>query len=698
MTPRMRLSGRLVALFLLASLCTGAQRPAWAQAAWIERAAASSLPAAPKLDAALDQALSALQRQAFDHPDQALQALRRLQSDAAYAAFEAQILSAEGRIQMRLGNSAQTLAIADRLAQDPQRLARAHVLRAEEADYAGRSEEAAEHAAKALSALAPWCSAEREAKQSLQLGCDFRNAWAALRLIEEKQQGDGAFAQAEVTARWRQALADASGDEHLRALSMGALALLSQRMDQPEQAKRWLTQALQLAQGNPLLQAHVKGYEATLASRQGQLEVQVRALDEALDLANKADAPHVAAYMQLNLADANLRLGQAAKAKALVLQALPTLQRYGDQRPERSARNNLIQSLILLRQFELAHREIAKLDLMPKDQAGKVHLMEELREQAEAWAAAGRPKEAIANFHQERKLNAELVARNRESSLDQLKVKFDSERKQRELELLMRDKSLVERQLANRQLAQQVGFAVAVLLALSLVLAGVMVKRVRAANKKLKANEALLRAQSERDPLTDLANRRYFLAVMEQQQTPQQASFNGALMMIDIDHFKHVNDQHGHGIGDVVICEVARRLSHAVRAEDLVVRWGGEEFLVFAPDVSQEQLKALAERVLQGVGATPIDTEDGPLRITVSVGFAHFPLPPSNLVLPWEQAVNWADMALYTAKSQGRNRAMGIATVDARDTDALTQIEADFDAACSSERVSLIQVLGPQAA
>ncbi|MEJ6007094.1 GGDEF domain-containing protein [Paucibacter sp. AS339] len=681
---------------LTLSLSVMAALPSMAQTAANDYAGAAK-SALPVFDAALDQQLSALQLQAFDRPTQALQTLRQWQAEPAKQGFAAQLLATEARIQMRLDNSPAVLAIANRLAQDPQQQARAHVLRAEEADYGGRAEEASQHADKALAALAPWCAEAKPAVQAISEGCDFRSAWSALRLREEKQQNEGAMARAEATSLRRLALAEAGHDQFLRVMSMASLGLLNQLMEQAEPARRWITQALQIAQGDALMLAHVKGYEAAMAARLGQTQAQVRALDEALDFAKKADAPHVAAYFQVSLADANLRLGQPARAKALVEQALPRLHEYGDHRPERAARNNLIQALILLGQFDAAHREILLSEQASKDQVGKATQMEELREQGEAWAKAGRPKEAIANFHLERKLNAELVARNREASLEQLKVKYDSDRKQTELDLLVRDKSLVERQLANRQLAQQVGFAVAALLGLSLILAGVMVNRVRVANKKLKANEALLRAQSERDPLTELANRRYFLTVMEQQQSPKEATFNGALMMIDIDHFKHVNDQYGHGIGDVVICEVARRLSQAVRAEDLVVRWGGEEFLVFAPDVGQEQLAQLAERVLNGVGGTPVATEDGPLRVTVSIGFAHFPLPPSKLTLPWEQAVNWADMALYTAKSQGRNRAMGIATVDARDTDALVQIEADFDAACSSERVSLTQVLGPQA-
>ena len=286
-----------------------------------------------------------------------------------------------------------------------------------------------------------------------------------------------------------------------------------------------------------------------------------------------------------------------------------------------------------------------------------------------------------------------LTARHRESSLQQLKLKYDSERKQRDLALLVSKQALVDRQLSNRQLASQVGYAVAALLGLSLLLGAVMVRRVHLTNKRLKANEVLLRAQSERDPLTDLANRRHFLAVMNQQAQP---AFNGALLMVDIDHFKHVNDEHGHGIGDVVICEVARRLSHAVRQNDLVVRWGGEEFLgVCCRRQCRAAMRAGRTHPAQRGRHTGADDRRAAAHHRVP-GFC--PLSPclrASCLLHWEQAVNWADMALYSAKSRGRNRAMGIETVHAPDAEALAAIAADFDAACSSERVSLKQILGP---
>ena len=125
-----------------------------------------------------------------------------------------------------------------------------------------------------------------------------------------------------------------------------------------------------------------------------------------------------------------------------------------------------------------------------------------------------------------------------------------------------------------------------------------------------------------------------------------------------------------------------------MRQDDLVVRWGGEEFLVYMPGVTLAQAQALAERVLQAVGATPVALPAGSLAVTASVGYGCFPLPPTRLALSLERAINLADMALYTAKNQGRNRAIGIASVLADDAVALRAIEADFDQAWHSGLVA----------
>jgi diguanylate cyclase (GGDEF)-like protein len=145
-----------------------------------------------------------------------------------------------------------------------------------------------------------------------------------------------------------------------------------------------------------------------------------------------------------------------------------------------------------------------------------------------------------------------------------------------------------------------------------------------------------------------------------------------------------------------VLVEISRRLNDAVRAGDMVVRWGGEEFLIYAPRVAADQVATLAERVLQAVGDTPVAVEGAePLNITASIGYARFPLPPHRVSLSWEQAVNLADMALYTAKSLGRNRAVGIAGAKASHAAALREVESNFEGAWTDGRLDLQLTPGP---
>jgi diguanylate cyclase (GGDEF)-like protein len=224
-------------------------------------------------------------------------------------------------------------------------------------------------------------------------------------------------------------------------------------------------------------------------------------------------------------------------------------------------------------------------------------------------------------------------------------------------------------------------------------------RRVRVLNLRLAHNQAFLRAQSQRDPLTGLVNRRGLHEAATQQQVHQV--FQGALLLVDIDHFKHVNDGHGHAAGDLVLVEVARRLTQVVRDADMVVRWGGEEFLIYMPVVTPAQAHVLAARVLKVLGGQPVPLAGlpaGELRVTASVGYACFPLPPAQLPITLDRAINLADMALYTAKNQGRNRAIGIHAAQAQDDAALRAIEADFDQAWQDARVTLQTTAGPPAA
>ena len=328
-------------------------------------------------------------------------------------------------------------------------------------------------------------------------------------------------------------------------------------------------------------------------------------------------------------------------------------------------------------------------------QSGETHgQIDTLVEFGEALATAGDARDALALYHRERALNAELMRVDRSAALKDLQTRNAAVARQREIELLGRDNALKTAELANRALLQRIGWVLAAVMLLAITLAALLYRRVRETNQRLAASQVQLQAQSERDPLTNLANRRHFQTVMT--QLCGSGGFEGALLLVDLDHFKRVNDVHGHAAGDRVLVEVAQRLNDAVRGDDLVVRWGGEEFLILAPRATAQQAEQIAQRVLRVVALTPIAVGAQHIQVTTSIGHARFPLPPHNAVVPWEQAINLADMALYTAKNQGRNRAVGISASTAATAEALRAVEDDFDRAWHEGRVTLLQTPGPE--
>ncbi|MEQ1901746.1 MAG: PleD family two-component system response regulator [Devosia sp.] len=156
------------------------------------------------------------------------------------------------------------------------------------------------------------------------------------------------------------------------------------------------------------------------------------------------------------------------------------------------------------------------------------------------------------------------------------------------------------------------------------------------------------------DELTGLYNRRYFdrhLTLMLEKAREQDRDM--AVMLIDMDFFKSVNDTHGHDIGDVVLREFSQRLRRNIRGVDLACRFGGEEFVVLMPDTDFRQAQSVAERVRMAVAEKPFESANGrPLTVTCSVGVA---LNEHGSDSP-ESILKRADVALYRAKREGRNR------------------------------------------
>lgn len=164
--------------------------------------------------------------------------------------------------------------------------------------------------------------------------------------------------------------------------------------------------------------------------------------------------------------------------------------------------------------------------------------------------------------------------------------------------------------------------------------------------------EGRLRKQATLDPLTGLNNRRHFetlathvLARSQRDGTPV------TLLLCDVDHFKRVNDERGHAVGDEVLMAIARMLGQNLRDGDVVARWGGEEFVALMPASPLDKACATAERIRAAVQATPLEVDATPLALTLSFGVAQV-----HGVQDLHAAIARADKALYDAKNAGRNR------------------------------------------
>jgi diguanylate cyclase (GGDEF)-like protein len=166
----------------------------------------------------------------------------------------------------------------------------------------------------------------------------------------------------------------------------------------------------------------------------------------------------------------------------------------------------------------------------------------------------------------------------------------------------------------------------------------------------LEARNALSH-QALHDPLTGLYNRRAINNVLRQELARAQRENLGlAIGMCDIDHFKQVNDIYGHMVGDEVLCGLVHRLKRHLREYDHLGRWGGEEFLVVAPGITENTSGGLYERLRAAVADDPIPTRAGSLSITVSIGVAVWSVNETE-----DELLSAADYALYQAKRQGRN-------------------------------------------
>lgn len=247
-------------------------------------------------------------------------------------------------------------------------------------------------------------------------------------------------------------------------------------------------------------------------------------------------------------------------------------------------------------------------------------------------------------------------------------------------------------------------FRVLVTLGTMFLMAFLLFIQHRRLNQELWSTNVILQEASLTDPLTGLRNRRYFSATIEADVGQTLRSHEDAhdihtrdlvFYLIDADNFKEVNDQYGHDTGDKVLVEMARRLSSSIRHSDVLVRWGGEEFLIVSRYTDRGEAELLAHRVLSAIADTPfsIGSSGQSIQRTCSLGWAAFPwFPDKPRLVSYDEVLTLADRALHHAKHSGKNRAVGMLPATGK---ALSMTVAGLHS--SNLEVDVLAISGPAA-
>lgn len=327
------------------------------------------------------------------------------------------------------------------------------------------------------------------------------------------------------------------------------------------------------------------------------------------------------------------------------------------------------------------------------EQADATDTLALLGEAADLYEYAGRSTEAIATLRKQTQLAGQLTGQQREQALIEAQDRFSAERRAQQADRQQLEQA---RQRAEADL-QELLVWLWVLSAAVLILAAALAWRSRAQLRHLIGDDDATSALPSLDPLTGAFDRRYCDWLMSHQLPPLKSRSRDrhvqphvSLMLLDIDHFRRINDCHGHAAGDAVLVAIAQRLQALLREHDAVVRWGGDEFVLVLPGTGPEGLSTVAARALWVIGEEPIDIGSARVSVTVSAGAVCWPAFPGQ---HWMDAMDMADHALYLAKSAGRNRAACVVAV-APDAD-LDRARRDLAEAIQAGDIDLVRVEGP---
>ncbi|MET0581042.1 MAG: GGDEF domain-containing protein [Pseudoxanthomonas sp.] len=420
-------------------------------------------------------------------------------------------------------------------------------------------------------------------------------------------------------------------------------------LDSPEVADGYYLQALAVAKTIGHEELSLLYNHAANLARMGRRDPALAALGEAEALAVRQDNVLFQQRIRAERAGLLIDSGDTAQARTLLEGALVVQRRLPDPAGESDSLSKLsrLQRTVGEKQAALQSADAA----WNKVENGQFaqEQIQALRARTAAQAALGQTSAALASADQLHKLQMAALKEQRFEILADLQARMQDAAQRLEVERLRHESEIQSLNLAKAHLLRNSTFLILAVLLLAAILFMLMQRR----------RNRLLSEISSTDALTGLTNRRTATRQLNAISGSAVETTQGTrhvLFVIDIDHFKKVNDSYGHYAGDGVLVQISRALLAASRPGDIVARWGGEEFLVLCQDLTQDRACAVAKRFCEAMTHTA-ELAPGQLQtLTVSLGFAPFPFFSDTRThgdaASWGYSIRMADRALYAAKDR----------------------------------------------
>ncbi|MCC5854234.1 MAG: diguanylate cyclase [Idiomarina sp.] len=441
----------------------------------------------------------------------------------------------------------------------------------------------------------------------------------------------------------------------------------------------------------------LRGY---LEAQMEMSEASILSHEEAIRWGRELDMPGVVLVSMNNIGSTLIADGEYDRARLILEEALAEARAQENERTIFLLLFNLGYIEVMDGDPAVGIEQVREMEARLKEFYTDREYADLLKYSAEAYTKAELYLEAIEALTTQRELNEEIFRSDREQTLNELATRYEAQEQARQIELLEQRNSLQERVIENSKLQQRIFVLFVIVVVLASILLFVAYRAARKANLRLRVANKQLKYQSTHDPLTALLNRRSFQHEMaaraERIDQHIEQRYPDALLLLDVDYFKQINDNHGHSAGDTVLMELSKRLKEISRTSDMVVRWGGEEFLIYLRDMDPKKLPDFTQRVLEIIGQEPIQHEDKTIRVTATAGFISIPFAGvDEETLNWERLLQIVDMALYIGKVHGRNQGLGVMGLEVPYEQAKEMLEKDLSGAIERGWVRSIVLNGP---